>query len=207
MPKAKEIAAAPAHKGRPRAFDRDKALQCALNVFWQCGYEPASVAQLCAAMGINPPSLYAAFGNKAQLFLEAANYYEHAFWDDARANLETEPDVKAAITRFFLTAADILTSSSAPCGCLVVLAAINVSPESQPVIDALKVLRRSSREAFKKRLSRARVEGQLAPGIDIPGFAMTLHALIEGMSIQARDGASRAELTKIAKTVAALFPS
>ena len=192
-------------RGRPRQFDRDEALLRALDVFWQSGYEPASVSQLCVAMGISPPSLYAAFGNKAQLFLEAANYYERVFWTDARARIEMEPEVRKAITGFFLEAAAILTSSAAPCGCLVVLAAINVSAESQPVIDALKLLRNNSRDAFNKRLFRAKAEGQIPADTDVPALTTTLHALIEGMSIQARDGASPRDLEQVAKTVAAFF--
>jgi len=205
MPNSKDTRDTPAHRGRPRAFDREHALRCALNVFWQKGYEPASVAQLCAAMGINPPSLYAAFGNKARLFLEAVHYYERVFWLAARSRMETEPDVICAISGFFAEAAEILTSTTAPCGCLVVLSAINVSSESQPVIDALKDLRRDSLERFLLRLSRARDDGQLPGGRDVAALAATLHALIEGMSIQARDGATRMDLERIAKTVTLLL--
>ncbi|HBH67483.1 MAG TPA: TetR/AcrR family transcriptional regulator, partial [Erwinia persicina] len=97
-------------RGRPRSFDRDKALIRALDIFWRKGFEPASVAELCAAMEINPPSLYAAFGNKARLFLEAVNYYERVYWQATWERLEDAADVTVSIDRFFSEAADILLS-------------------------------------------------------------------------------------------------
>ena len=84
-------------KGRPRSFDRAAALEKALRVFWTKGFAPATVAELCAAMGINPPSLYAAFGNKAQLFMEAVGHYERVFWDATWDKMGDVPDVRAAI--------------------------------------------------------------------------------------------------------------
>ena len=194
------------HRGRPREFRRETALLNALDVFWKCGYEPASISQLCSAMEINPPSLYAAFGNKAQLFLEAVNHYEHTFWDSAWSRLDEGHDVKDAVIRFYKSAAEILTSTDAPCGCMVILAAINVSIESQTVIDALKKLRHNSQNRFKKRLSRAIKEGQLPVETNISALSATLYALIEGMSIQARDGASQSELEYISEYISLLFP-
>ena len=81
----------PRSKGRLRGFDRDAALFRALDVFWRRGYEHASMVELCAAMGINPPSLYAAFGNKVKLFLEAMDFYERTYWDATWVGLEKEP--------------------------------------------------------------------------------------------------------------------
>ena len=110
-------------KGRPRTFDREAALNRALDVFWRRGYEPATIAELCAAMEIKPPSLYAAFGNKAQLFMEAVQHYEDVYWDATWERMEDVPDVHEAMASFFRDAARILTSQEAPCGCLVILAA------------------------------------------------------------------------------------
>lgn len=194
------------NKGRPRTFDREMALIHALNVFWRRGYEPASVAELCAAMGINPPSLYAAFGNKAKLFLEAVNHYEKVYWDATWQRMGKEPDLHRAIKDFFREAASILTSPDAPCGCMVVLAAINVSPESQEVIDALKVLRQAGKDFFLNRLKRGVKEGSLPPETEVNALAAALNTLLEGMSIQAHDGLSRAELEGIAMTAIAMLP-
>lgn len=108
-------------KGRPRAFDRDQALHRALEVFWRRGYEPASVAELCQAMGINPPSLYATFGNKSSLFLEAVRYYERTYWDAPAKRFLAEPDLYRAVGNFFSESAQILLSPDTPCGCMVIL--------------------------------------------------------------------------------------
>lgn len=82
-------------RGRPRAFDRNEALKAALRVFWQRGYAPASVAELCKAMGSNAPSLYAAFGSKAGLFLEALHFYENSYWDEPAQRLLAGPNLFA----------------------------------------------------------------------------------------------------------------
>lgn len=193
-------------KGRPRAFDREQALTRALDVFWRRGYEPTSVAELCAAMGINPPSLYAAFGNKSKLFLEAVKHYEEVYWDAAWQRMEDEPDMHRAIANFFRESAHILSSPDAPCGCLVVLAAINVSPESQEVIDAVKALRQDGKDRFLRRLKRGAKEGSLPPKTDVKSLAAALNTLLEGLSIPARDGLPRAELESIAMMATAMIP-
>ena len=113
-------------KGRPRAFDRAQALHSALKIFWKQGYEPASVAELCKAMEINPPSLYATFGNKASLFLEALRHYEHTYWDAPAKHFLAEPDVYTAVANFFRESAQIL-----------------LSPEMEPMERKLNVLRQT----------------------------------------------------------------
>lgn len=193
-------------KGRPRAFDRDAALVRALDIFWLRGYEPASIAELCTAMGINPPSLYSAFGNKARLFLEAVNHYETTYWDDTWKQLENDPDLHRAIKTFFSESARILTMPDVPCGCMVVLAAINVSPDSQDVINALKVIRQEAKTNFLKRLKQGVKDGNLPPKTDVKALAGALNTVLEGMSIQARDGISTTDLEKLALTAIAMLP-
>ncbi|AIU89033.1 MULTISPECIES: TetR/AcrR family transcriptional regulator [Pectobacterium] len=193
-------------RGRPRNFDRDKALVSALGVFWRCGYEPASVGELCRVMDINPPSLYAAFGSKAELFLEAVNYYERTFWDAPWERMLREENVYDAVHNFFEESAVILTSQEVPCGCLVVLAAINVSPDSKDVYNAVKALREEGRVYFRQRLQAGKEDGQLPPETDIEGIAMTLNTLLEGMSIPAQDGIAQDELKRIADQAVRLLP-
>lgn len=193
-------------KGRPRGFDREQALIRALDVFWRLGYEPASVAELCSVMGIKPPSLYAAFGNKAKLFLEAMDFYEHTYWDATWARLDSEPDVHRAVAAFFKEAAGILLSPDAPCGCLVVLAAINVSPESTEVSSAVAKLREHGKNLFNKRLRRALSDGQLPVETDIKSLAAALNTMLEGMSIQARDGLTPTAMVHLAAHAVRLLP-
>ncbi|GAB7543098.1 TetR/AcrR family transcriptional regulator [Cupriavidus sp. 8B] len=193
-------------KGRPRSFDREEALTRALDVFWRRGYEPASVAELCTAMGINPPSLYAAFGNKAKLFLEAVDFYEHTYWDATWARMGTEPDLYRAVDAFFKEAASILLSPHAPCGCLVVLAAVNVSPDSVEVIEAIRKLRQEGKNFFAKRIKQGIKDGHLPEKTDVKSLAATLNTMLEGMSIQARDGLSQSELARIAAHTVRVLP-
>ena len=193
-------------KGRPRSFDRDQALLKALDLFWRKGYEPSSVAELCAAMGINPPSLYAAFGNKAKLFIEAVTYYERTYWKATWERLEEEQDIAKAIDAFFREAADILLSPSAPCGCMVVLAAINVSAESADVVRAVSILRQEGKDLFEKRLARAVTENQLPEDTNTVVLATVLNTLLEGMSIEAKDGAVPGSLHMIGQHAVRLLP-
>jgi TetR/AcrR family transcriptional regulator, copper-responsive repressor len=177
-----------------------------LDVFWRLGYEHASVMELCTAMGINPPSLYAAFGNKAKLFLEAVDFYERTYWNATWARLEAEPDVYRAIEAFFKEAAGILLSPHAPCGCLVVLAAVNVSPESTDVFEAIKSLRQVSKRLFVQRLKQGVKDGQLPEKTDVRSLAATLCTMLEGMSIRARDGLAQSEMARIAAHAIRLLP-
>lgn len=193
-------------KGRPRSFDRDQALVKALDLFWRKGYEPSSVAELCAAMEINPPSLYAAFGNKAKLFIEAVNYYERTYWKATWERLEETPDIREAVDKFFSEAADILLSPSVPCGCMVVLAAINVSADSADVVRAVSVLRQEGKDLFEKRLARAVQEKQLPHGTNTAGLATVLNTLLEGMSIEAKDGAEPGSMHMIGQHAVRLLP-
>lgn len=193
-------------KGRPRSFNREQALKKALDLFWRKGFEPASVAELCSAMEINPPSLYSAFGNKARLFIEAVNYYERVYWQATWARLEETQEITEAIDRFFSEAADILLSPSAPCGCMVVLAAINVSAESADVVKAVSVLRQEGKDLFEKRLARAVQEKQLPAKTNTAALATVLNTLLEGMSIEAKDGASIGSLKSIGQHASKLLP-
>ena len=193
-------------KGRPRSFDREQALREALNVFWQRGYEPASVAELCRAMGINPPSLYAGFGNKASLFIEAVNYYEKTYWDAPARHFFAENDIYRAVADYFETAARILLSPDTPCGRMIVLAAINISDKETEVIAAIQQLRLSTKKMFADRLRQAIKDGQISPDADVPALAGALNTLLEGMSLQARDGLFQSELMAIAAHAVRLLP-
>lgn len=195
-----------ARKGRPRAFDRAAALDAALDVFWERGYEPASISELCATMGINPPSLYAAFGNKATLFLEAVRHYEAVYWDAAWERMVASSSAVAGIERFFTEAAAILTAPAAPCGCMVVLAAVNISDGAKDVREALKALRIEALEHFRALLDNGIASGELRADADAEIVAAALNTLLEGLSIQARDGASRQNLADIGALAVDMLP-
>ena len=163
MPTNRTSDAAARGKGRPRAFDRGLALHRALEVFWQQGYAPASVASLCKAMKINPPSLYATFGNKATLFLEALRHYEQTYWEAPAQRFLAAPDIYAAVEDFFQEAAQILLSPETPCGCMVVLAAVNIAADEKEIIETVRQLRLATKQMFAERLRRAINDKQIPP--------------------------------------------
>lgn len=194
-------------KGRPREFDRDQALNTALEIFWRQGYAPASVADLCRAMDINPPSLYATFGSKSRLFLEALDHYEKKYWADPEKRFNAEPDIRKAVANYFEEAAAILLSPDTPCGCMLVLAAVNISEDEREIITKVGAMRRATKKMFADRLRRAIHEGQIPPDTDVPALSGALNTLLEGLSLQARDGLFQCELKAIASHAACLLPT
>lgn len=206
MPAQRPRQSEPRGKGRPRAFDRAQALNKALEIFWRQGYAPASVAELCKAMEINPPSLYASFGNKANLFLEALRHYEHTYWDAPARRFLAEADVYSAVEQFFQEAAEILLSPETPCGCMVVLAAVNISEDEKEIIAAVRALRLATKSMFADRFRRAIQDGQIPADTDVPALAGALNTLLEGLSLQARDGLFQSELKAIAAHAVRMLP-
>ena len=193
-------------KGRPRSFDRNTALLKALEVFWQRGYEPASVSELCSTMGINAPSLYAAFGNKSRLFLEAVRYYEQRYWSEPSRRFMEEKDFYLAVNNFFTEAAGILLSSDTPCGCMVVIAAVNISENEKDVIQTLRQMRLDTKKMFIEKIRMAMEEGQLPPDTHAEALGGAFNTFLEGMSLQARDGLNAEELKDAASYAVRMLP-
>lgn len=193
-------------KGRPKGFNREEALCAALKLFWEKGFEPTSVAELCEAMRINPPSLYCCFGNKVSLFLEALRYYEQKYWDRPTARFMAEPDIYKAVTGYFNEAARILLSPDTPCGCMVVLAAINISPDETEVIEAIRSMRMETKKMFLEKLAQAIKDGQIPPDTNAAAMAGSLNTFLEGLSLQARDYISLNQLQELADSAIRLLP-
>ncbi|MGW3204653.1 TetR/AcrR family transcriptional regulator [Streptomyces sp. NPDC001135] len=191
-------------RGRPRSFDRAAALEKALMAFWEHGYEATSVSDLTRIMGIGAPSLYAAFGDKRTLFEEVVQVYtgtHGAFVDRALAE---EPTARAAVGRALREAAAEYTDPAHPYGCLVVHAATNcTSPE---VEDLLRERRNGNIAALESRIRDDLAAGRLPAGTDAAALARHTGAVIQGMSQQARDGASRKELEALAEIAMAIWP-
>jgi AcrR family transcriptional regulator len=191
-------------RGRPRSFDRDKALERAMHVFWRQGYEGTSVSDLTHAMGINPPSLYAAFGDKEQLYLEALGRYQQRRVESMAKWFEEEPTAKAAMRRLLTEAARELARSGAPRGSMLVLSATQCSAESlQP---ELAERRASVRAILEERIERGVREAELPRGTDSAALVDFYSAVFQGMSLQARSGASRKRLLAIAETAMRAWP-
>lgn len=201
-----ESAAPRKGRGRPREFNREEALDAALRLFWAKGYEPTSVAEICAAMDVNPPSLYATFGNKTALFLEAMRHYERLYWEKPAARFMREKNIYKAVDDYFQDAAKILLTPSAPCGCMTVLSAINISDDEKEIIAELKKLRSATREMFTERMRIAIDAGQIPADTNVPAIAGALTALLEGLSLQARHQVFLSELKAMAACAVRLLP-
>ncbi|CAL9427590.1 HTH-type transcriptional repressor ComR [Streptomyces sp. enrichment culture] len=195
---------APRPRGRPRSFDRATALEKALMAFWERGYEATSVSDLTGAMDIGAPSLYAAFGDKRSLFEEAVQVYGERYGSFGDRALAEEPTARAAVERMLREAAAEYTAPGRPHGCMVIHAAANCStPE---VEESLRRRRNANIAAFESRI-RADVDaGRLPPDTDAAALARHVGAMIQGMSQQARDGATREELEALAEIAMAVWP-
>jgi len=203
-----EIKAAKSGKprGRPLSFDRDQALEQAMHVFWQHGYEAASVSELTAAMGITAPSLYAAFGDKEHLFLEAIERYATGPGSGHPRALEEEPTAYLAIKRCLEEAADELTCHSHPKGCMVVQAATNCSKASAHIQAALAKRRAASDAGMRCRIEHGIRNGELPADVDALALANFYTTVLRGMAMLATDGASRDSLLATAAVALKAWP-
>ncbi|MFC5676120.1 TetR/AcrR family transcriptional regulator [Aeromicrobium endophyticum] len=179
--------------GRPRSFDRDEALAAAVEQFWRTGYDQTSIAMLTQAMGVTPPSLYAAFGDKDHLFDEASTRYFERTCEavDAAA---AQPTARAAIARMLDDTARAHTDTRTPLGCLML-----TEPRLAPQREAL-------RDRLARRIARGVAEGDLPSSVRPDELAAFLVAVMRGMSGCARDGGTTAEVLAIADTALAAVP-
>ena len=194
-------------RGRPRGFDRDTALTAALRAFWEHGFEATSLADLTKAMGITAPSLYAAFGDKRALFHEVVEAYGRSHGAFSERALAEEPTIRRGVARMLREAAHAYTDPAHPRGCLVISAAINCTPGSADIETFLRDRRNANVRGIEERI-RADVAGGILPaGTDARALAVFTGAALQGMSQQARDGASTADLTAIADATLRAWPA
>ena len=189
---------APAPLGRPRAFDPDAALEHAMHVFWAKGYEGASLSNLTRAMRINRPSLYAAFGNKEQLFRKVLDRYVDgplAYFGKALA-ATTARDV---IEQIFFGAARMASDPRLPAGCLMVQGALACGDAAGSVRKEVAGRRGASEVVLRRRLQRAKREGDLPQDADPAELARYVMTVLQGMAVQGADGASPNQLRRVAQ--------
>ncbi len=194
-------------RGRPRSFDRDAALRAAMKVFWQSGYEGASMAALTEAMGINSPSLYACFGSKEELFRQAVQLYLDTEDCESGAILDEQPTARGAIDAMLRHSAAKLTRPGAPHGCLLILGDSNASPEHARVHSHLVQRRRDVRGRIAQRLRKGVADGDVPPGTDINAMAAFYMTVLQGLCLQSRDGTSREALLQVVESAMAAWDS
>jgi AcrR family transcriptional regulator len=196
----------PMAAGRPRNFDVEQALDNALRVFWQKGYEGASLPELTAAMGINRPSLYAAFGNKEELFRKALDRYEAgptAFVAKALG----EPTARKVAERMLYGGIEMVTNKDNPGGCLVVHGALVCGDTAQPIREELERRRRTGELMLRKRFQQAKTAGDLPESVDAKDLANYITTVMRGMAVQAAGGATRKELLRVAELAMQAWPA
>ncbi|WP_315769666.1 TetR/AcrR family transcriptional regulator [Bradyrhizobium sp. SZCCHNR2012] len=183
--------------GRPRTFDCDVALDHAMEVFWRHGYEGATIAQLTEAMGINPPSLYAAFGSKEGLLKAALDRYteRRAAWME---EVLSAPTAREVAERMLMGVAEKQTNPANPPGCLLVQGGIACGTGSASVPFELAARRAQTEEQLRDRFARAKEEGDLKPSADPAALARYVSAVSVGMGVMASSGADREALAQVA---------
>lgn len=168
-----------------------------MEVFWERGYEGTSISDLSAAMGIHPPSLYATFGSKEDLFRAAVALYDTLEGSATERGLGEAPIAREAVEAMLRLHVQSYTDPGTPTGCLIVLGATTWTPKNKAVREYLAGLRAKTHEALRERLARGIVDGDLAPDTDIEALAAYFNTVLEGLSIQARDGVPREAMDAI----------
>ena len=195
----------PTRLGRPRAFDTDRALEGALKVFWRMGYEGASLPQLTKAMGINRPSMYAAFGNKEELFRKVVDRYSSGACTHITKAL-SQATAREAAESLLRGTAEQLSDSKHPAGCLLVQGALACGADAACARKELTARRAMGEAAVRKRFERAVREGDLPRSADPADLARFIATVQQGMSVQAASGASRKQLLQVADTAMRAWP-
>jgi len=194
-------------RGRPVSFDRDQVLDAAVLVFWEKGYDGASMDDLTQAMGIKKPSLYAAFGNKRQLFEAAIDRYAATRGHREFGALQLNTDTLTAVADFFDMSIQCATETGKPRGCMIANVATDAAESDVELRKKLAAMFAQTDEGIARRFRRDQDNGLLPAGHDPDTLARMVHSIVHAIKNRARAGATRAELSEIASSfVSVLFP-
>ncbi|QEK95846.1 TetR/AcrR family transcriptional regulator [Achromobacter insolitus] len=199
---------APAPKiGRPREFDRDAALLAAMRTFWTQGYEGTSIQDLVAAMGVNKPSLYSTFGCKEEIFREAVELYDRIEGRATSQSLAQAGTAREAVETMLRANARAYVVEEGPRGCMIVLSSLLGAPENESVRAFLAENRLNGETMLRDRLAQGIAAGDLDSSADVGQLAAFYTTVLEGLSIQARDGASVDKLNMIIDAAMLAWPA
>lgn len=193
-------------RGRPRKHDRDETLDKALRLFWQRGYHATSMNDLVEATGVAKPGLYADFGDKDHLFLTAIERYLEAYGSQMGANLEDEPDARAAIEEFLMRAVDMVKSKGRPVGCFMVNSVSECATLNKDVARRIRALRSEGRKRVRARLVRAQDEGQVTADYDIDDLTEFIYGQTVAIANMARTGTDKATLQRFVRSAMGAWP-
>jgi AcrR family transcriptional regulator len=192
--------------GRPREFDRDAALEAAMFLFWRKGFAATSMNDLCDAMGVRSPSLYAAFGSKEALYLEAVEHYVRTQGPPVWDKLAEGTTARAGIENLLIAWTESLPKSRAtPAGCMALLAAVG-DEWPAAIVRVVKKVRLEMLGTLRSRLEAAVADGELPASTDIDGLSRFYLGVFQGMAVQAKDGATQRELRAVAAAAMAAWP-
>ena len=177
-----------------------------MEVFWEKGYEGAQLIDLTAAMGINPPSFYAAFGCKEAAFREALALYQRKLGEAWIASLDSGADTRRCIRSLLDLSIEVALSAPGAGGCMMVMSMINAMPVSLSLTELVRQRRQEAFRLVRERLERGVREGDLPPSSDVERLAIFYGAILQAISLQAREGASRKELDDIAASAMMAMP-
>jgi AcrR family transcriptional regulator len=184
--------------GRPIGFDKDAALEAAMLLFWERGYEGTSMADLTQAMGLNPSSIYAAFGDKQSLFSHVVMRYVETraqYAEDALA----KPTLPEVVRALFCNTVAFLAGSGHPPTCMTLAGAVGCSPDAAPAKYIMTKIRTQNDHSMKERFLQARKAGELPKDVNVDDFTRLISATLAGLSIQAANGSTKAELKRTAQ--------
>ncbi|WP_306028942.1 TetR/AcrR family transcriptional regulator [Stappia sp. MMSF_3263] len=178
-----------------------------MRTFWARGYEGTSIQDLVDATGVNKPSLYSTFGCKEEIFREAVELYDRLEGRATSQSLGAATTTREAVETMLRSNARAYVADEGPRGCMIVLASLLGAPENKNVRAFLADNRLSGEAALRDRLARGVAEGDLTPSADLDRLAAFYTTVLEGLSIQARDGASAQKLDTIVDAAMLAWPT
>ena len=194
-------------RGRPLSFDRDTVLERAMHLFWRKGYESTTVHDLTAAMGITAPSLYSAFGDKEQLYLEAVERYRSAATEHTGDFLDQHATAREAVQALLIDACRSMTNPDTPTGCMLVNSAATSAVASPRVQEAVAHCRQAAQTDLTARITRGIREGDVPAHVDAAMLARFYVTVLTGVAIQSREGLTCADMQAVIESAMLAWPS